>query len=546
VVSRITSLRDLKLGGNLLYGPLDPCFSGLESLEILDLHGNNLSSLPDNFGNLSRLRILNISENSFEALPFEILATLPLTELIARKNQLRGTLIQESVESLPTLQNLDVSSNQLSHLCSGTGKSVAMPSLHQICLSMNRLQSLPDISSWTSLLTLSADENNINAIPDGFIALSQLRSVDLSSNDIRVIPVEIGRMENLAMLRLSGNPLREKKFSSITTDEMKAILFQRSEPPPDHLQAREFPVTSGTEPPAVESASRQVLSKTTAAAVPEDMDDSRSDLDDFATPPTSLPASPARSRSHTLSSQMWPVKNGGVLDRSNTQSSSLHPVVCSKIAANHKVYEAHLHHNLLTALPDSLTFFAETLAALSLAHNQLVGETYMGGQSGNGELDLPALKELNLASNHITGLGPLIAHLRAPSLQKLDVSCNRIAALPAGTQLRDAFPNLTVLLMANNHLVELDPESIRGLRIVDVGNNDIAHLNPRIGLLGGAGGLERLEVSGNRFRVPRWNVLERGTEATLRWLRGRVPVAEMGAWKGEDGDDNDTSIADLD
>lgn len=75
---------------------------------------------------------------------------------------------------------------------------------------------------------------------------------------------------------------------------------------------------------------------------------------------------------------------------------------------------------------------------------------------------------------------------------------------------------------------------IKGLKIVDASSNDIAYLNPRIGLLGGPGGLEKLDVTGNRFRVPRWNVLERGTDATLRWLRGRVPVAEMAAWKGDD------------
>jgi len=543
----------LKLGGNLLYGPLEPCFSKLENLEILDLHGNNIASLPINFGNLSRLRILNISENAFETLPFEIFASLPMTELNARKNQLRGTLIPESVESLPVLQNMDVSSNQLSHVCSVVGKSIAMPALRQMCLSMNRLQSLPDISTWVNLLTLAADENNVNAIPEGFTSLQQLRSADFSSNDIRIVPPEVGRMENLSMIRLSGNPLREKKFSTMSTDDLKSILAQRLEPPPAHLEPKDDLPAASSGP-----MSKEVISThgSTAAApdskpsgannTVDDMDDSRSDLDDFATPPTSIPGSPARSRSHTLSNQSWPVKPGGVLDRSGTQSSSLHPVVCSKIAANTKVYEVQMHHNLLTALPDSLTFFAETLSALSLAHNQLVGETYMGELSGNAGLDLPSLKELNLASNHITGLGPLIAHLRAPKLQKLDVSCNRIATLPSGTQIKDAFPSLTVLLMANNHLAELDPDAIKGMRIVDVGNNDIAHLNPRLGLLGGAGGLERLEVGGNRFRVPRYNVLERGTEATLRWLRGRVPVAEMAVWKGDDGDDHDTSVADLD
>ncbi|KAK3903973.1 hypothetical protein C8A05DRAFT_32269 [Staphylotrichum tortipilum] len=526
VICQVTSLKDLKLGGNLLYGALDPCLSKLENLEILDLHGNNLSSLPGDFGNLSRLRILNLSENSFEALPFDLLATLALRELVVRKNQLHGTLIQDTVLSLPTLQTLDVASNQLVHICS-PGETVMMPALNQLCVSMNRLQAVPDISSWTSLVMLAADENSINAIPEGLTKLEQLRSVDFSSNDIRIIPAEIGRMQNLSNLRLSGNPLREKKFCSISTEEMKSILALRLEPPEEEKEAEAEPAPA--DPPATAA--------NTGMNHYGDDDDSRSDLDDFATPPTSAPGSPARSRSQTLT---WPVKSGGVLDRSNTQSSSLHPVICSKLATSHKIYEVQLHHNLFAALPDSLTFFGETLTALSLAHNQLVGETYLGGASGGEDLELPSLKELNLAHNHITGLAPLTAHLRAPLLQKLDVSFNRLSVLPANPpgsesvtcRLRETFPNLTVLLASNNHLSDLDPEAIRGLKVVDAGNNDIAHLNPRIGLLGGT--LERLDVSGNRFRVPRWNVLERGTEATLRWLRGRVPVAEMGGWKGED------------
>ncbi|KAL2126717.1 hypothetical protein VTI74DRAFT_345 [Chaetomium olivicolor] len=530
VICQVTSLKDLKLGGNLLYGALDPCFSKLQNLEILDLHGNNLSSLPDDFGNLSRLRILNLSENSFEELPFDILARLPLTELVARKNQLHGTLIQDTVDSLRSLQTLDVSSNQLVHVCSPE-HAIAMPALNQLCASMNRLQALPNITSWTSLITLAADENNINAIPEGFTGLEQLRSADFSSNDIRVVPPEIGRMENLANLRLSGNPLREKRFCSISTEEMKSILAQRLEPPEEPEQSE--PTVSSTQ----EGYFTSVEGPAQNATHHED-DDSRSDLDDFATPPTSAPGSPARSRSRSQTAT-WPVKSG-VLDRSNTTSSSLHPVICSKLSTTHKIHEIQLHHNLFTSLPESLTFFADTLTALSLAHNQLVGESYF--PSTEPPLTLPALKELNLAHNHITSLSPLAAHLRAEKLEKLDVSFNRLSSLPLGTALKDTFPNLVVLLMSNNHVTDLDPDAIRGFRVVDAANNDIAHLNPRIGLLGGTGGLERLEVGGNRFRVPRWNVLERGTEATLRWLRGRVPVGEMekAGWKGgEEGEEED-------
>lgn len=532
VLSQITSLKDLKLGGNLFYGPLDPTFSTLDNLEIVDLHGNNISSLPSNLGNLTRLRILNISENTFERLPFEILASLPLTELNARKNQLRGALVEGTVESFATLQNLDVSANQLTQLTSA-GQAMRFPCLQQLSVSMNRLQALPDIRSWTSLTTLSAGENSINAIPEGFTQLQNLKTVDFSSNDIRAIPPEVGRMQNLAMLQLSANPLRDKKFSSISTDDMKQILVGRLEPEPVEQGSEEYS-SPGTDETVIP------WNGTTASEHGDGYDDNRSDLDNFATPPTSAPPSPARSRSRTLSSQTWPVKGGGVLDRSGTQISALHPVICSKVAASTTVREVQLHHNLFTALPDSLSFFAETLTTLSLAHNQLTGETYLGGSSGDDNLELPALKELNLSSNHITGLMPLVKHLRAPLLEKLDVSLNRISALPQGTQLRHVFPNLTSLFASNNHLIDLDPESIKGMRIVNAANNDIAHLNPRIGLLGGSnGGLEKLDVSGNRFRVPRWNVLDLGTEATLRWLRARVPVAEIGSWREANGYNED-------
>src|SRR5689334_10681680 len=112
----MTSLRDLKLAKNLLFGPLNDTFSKLTSLEILDLHGNNVSALPQNVENMTRLRILNLNENSFESLPFDGLAKLPLTELQAKKNKLSGTLIEDPIEELPHLQTLDVSSNQLTRL----------------------------------------------------------------------------------------------------------------------------------------------------------------------------------------------------------------------------------------------------------------------------------------------------------------------------------------------------------------------------------------------------------------------------------------------
>jgi Leucine-rich repeat (LRR) protein len=227
---------------------------------------------------------------------------------------------------------------------------------------------------------------------------------------------------------------------------------------------------------------------------------------------TSCPSSPARP-----SSSHWPVKLG-TLDRSNTQSYSLDPVISAQVAASNAVKVVELHHNFFKEIPSSIEFFAATLTSLSLAHNNLSSDAFL-----KDNLDLPVLKEFNLSSNTFTSAQPLLQYFHAPQLGKLDISFNRLTSLPV---LRTAFPNLTVVLASNNSIKDLYPDAVRGLKILDCSSNDIGSLNPRIGLLGGPGGLERLDVSRNRFRVPKYTVLEKGTEATLTWLRDRIPTGE--------------------
>lgn len=287
---------------------MDPCFSRLENLEILDLHGNEITSLPEGMENLSRLRMLNVNENALESLDFKVLSRLPLTELLARKNKLTGTLIHPEVKSLPQLQILDVSTNQLTLLAStDTPGALSLPSLHQLTLSLNRIKALPNIGSWKSLLSLNADENSLTAIPDGFTSLENLRHVDFTSNDIRIIPLEISRMDALGMFRISGNPLKDRKLTALTTEELKANLASKLEPSPaEIIRVNSFGNgRSLLDTPKARRDSAQIEG--------DEHDDSRSEFDDFATPPTSAPQSPTRVRSHTLSSQTWPIKAGGLL-----------------------------------------------------------------------------------------------------------------------------------------------------------------------------------------------------------------------------------------
>jgi Leucine-rich repeat (LRR) protein len=229
----------------------------------------------------------------------------------------------------------------------------------------------------------------------------------------------------------------------------------------------------------------------------------------------SAPVSPISPRPITSD---WPVKAGGILDRSNTQSHSLNPVAAASVAANETVKVLELHHNIFKEIPSSIAFFAATLTTLNLAHNELTSDTFL-----NDDLELPMLKELNISSNTFNSVQPLIQHLKTPMLERLDISFNRLMSLPA---LKQYFPRLITLLASHNTIRELSPESVRGLITLDCSSNDLNSLNARLGLLGGPGGLQKLDVTGNRFRVPKYTILEKGTEATLAWLRDRIPVGE--------------------
>lgn len=466
-------MRDLKIGGNELAGSLDERISTLQKLETLDLHGNALTSLPEGLAELVHLRVLNLTQNSLTSIPFTTLRNLPIIELVAAKNKLAGALVSADVEGLPHLQLLDVTANSLT--CIAASGQLSLPSLHQLSCSSNRLVGLPDLSSWASLLTITAEDNSFTSIPEGFVGLPKVKNVNFSGNNIKVIDDEIGGMDNLDIFRIGGNPLRDKKFSGMNTADLKRALKARLAPP-EHEKEKELDSDGG-----------------------------------FYSAPVS-PVSPSRSAAD------WPVKAGGILDRSNTQSHSLNPVSAAEVASRDPIKVLELHHNKFNEIPTSIAFFAATLTSLTLAHNELTSDTFM-----KDDIEMPVLKELNLSSNTFNSLLPLIRHLQAPQLERLDISFNRLTSLPP---LRPYFPNLTMIFASNNTIRELSPESVKGLRTLDCSSNDINSLNARIGLLGGPGGLERLNVSGNRFRVPKYTVLDKGTEATLQWLRDRIPAGE--------------------
>lgn len=472
IISQIPALRELRLAENALDGTLNSQLSNLTKLEVLGIQDNTLTALPSNLDGLSNLRVLQIAGNRLTSLPLEWLAKLPLVELEAARNRLSGPLFPSNIDKMPQLKSLDVASNALTSLT--TSGVVHLPALQSLNVTENRLAELPNMSEWTNLLTLAVGGNKLSSFPEGITSLQCLKSADFSMNNIKKMDERFGLMESLTALRVANNPLRERRFLTMETEEMKR-----------ELQSRVLP---------------------TVPVNAEAEDEMNGDCNDPST------------GGNAGASELWPVKPGGTLDRSSTNLDAIELSELEPLAQRAEIKSLILHHNLLLRIPHAIVVVAHSLTFLDLSHNKLSNNNYLGNI-----LSLPNLKGLDLSFNSITSLSPLLGFLSAPKLTELNVSRNRLTGLPL---LRNSFPSLTSLFASDNKISELQFKTVRGLQVLDVTGNELGHLEPKLGLLGSEG-LRTFLVGGNTFRVPRRDVVEKGTEAVLTYLRGRIPEDEL-------------------
>ena len=150
-----------------------------ETLEILDLSGNALSTLPDDFTRLHRLRVLFMSNNQFERMP-EVLGRCPNLSMVGfRANGMR----ELPAESLPPkLRWLILTDNALESLPAELGKR---PALQKLMVAGNRLTTLPkELSTCHNLQLLRIAANRFEVLPEWLLSLPRLSWLSYSGNPL--------------------------------------------------------------------------------------------------------------------------------------------------------------------------------------------------------------------------------------------------------------------------------------------------------------------------------------------------------------------------
>ena len=154
-------------------------FDLADSLEVLNLSGNALSSLPDDLHRLTRLRVLFCSDNLFTELPACLGQCAALTMIGFKANAIEKV----PAEALP-------------------------PLLRWLILTDNRIGELPDeLGDRPYLQKLMLAGNCLQRLPERLSQCHRLELIRIAANQLTELPEWLLTLPSLTWLAYAGNPL---------------------------------------------------------------------------------------------------------------------------------------------------------------------------------------------------------------------------------------------------------------------------------------------------------------------------------------------------
>ncbi|XP_015932166.1 plant intracellular Ras-group-related LRR protein 6 [Arachis duranensis] len=222
----------LDLSNNNLQNIPESLTARLVNLVVLDVHSNQLRRLPNSIGCLCKLKVLNVAGNMIQYLPKTIDNCKSLEELNANFNKLIQLPENIGLE-LRKLKKLSVNSNKLLFLPRSTSN---LTSLKLLDARLNCLRSLPeDLEKLVSLETLNISQNFhfLRSLPCSLGLIFSLVELDISYNRITSLPPSIACLNKLQKLCVDGNPLMSPPLEVVEQGlyAVKGYLYQKMNSP---------------------------------------------------------------------------------------------------------------------------------------------------------------------------------------------------------------------------------------------------------------------------------------------------------------------------
>ncbi|EIM18390.1 leucine-rich repeat-containing protein kinase family protein [Pseudomonas chlororaphis] len=178
---QLAGLKRLDLSCGLTEFPRE-IFDLADSLEVLNLSGNALSSLPDDLHRLTRLRVLFCSDNHFTQMPASVGQCAQLSMVGFKANR---------IERVPA--------------------AALPPLLRWLILTDNRIEELPDeLGQRPHLQKLMLSGNRLTRLPQSLGQCHQLELIRIAANRLSALPAFLLGLPCLTWLAYAGNPLESE------------------------------------------------------------------------------------------------------------------------------------------------------------------------------------------------------------------------------------------------------------------------------------------------------------------------------------------------
>jgi Leucine-rich repeat (LRR) protein len=211
-IGQLRYLEKIDLSGCRDLQTLPPSLGNLANLNYMNLNGCfRLENLPDSFGNLSRLQHLSLAGCSISSIPFGNIMMLDSLDL---SNCRRLEALPPQVTDQRPLKELNLKHTNLTELPIAIGNLSHLEILKLQCPLLEMLPS--SLGKLTSLeeLTLHFCEK-LRRLPESVGELAHLTTLTIHYAQIEYLPVDVMRLNNLEILKVTGCPLLEVPFCSV-------------------------------------------------------------------------------------------------------------------------------------------------------------------------------------------------------------------------------------------------------------------------------------------------------------------------------------------
>ncbi|EYC34364.1 hypothetical protein Y032_0001g38 [Ancylostoma ceylanicum] len=496
------SLSILELKNNLLIQIPYLALKDKTALQVLDLDGNNISSLHSNsevhFKNELRLVLRNNKIRSLTSTSFK--SFRKFKELDLSYNQI-SSVHPGAFEGISQIKTLDLSYNLIAFIARGTLKNLAK-NLERLNLEENIFHALPealvDLRNLThlnlngnkltklneemieglkdALVELSLAYNRLKMVPTNILnGMRRLQHLDLSKNSIKSLHrLAFGTFDgtgtSLIHLNLAGNQLKVIEDPGVFLYMTSLAYLDLSYNQLDEIEPKTFEKLPGLERLYLQNNKLKRLPLHTSQRM-QNLRQLNLDNNEIKELPdhllTSTPhlehLSIAGNRIHSINDRVFHSSSSKALKSLNLAGNQISSISSRAFQHMDKLQVLKLNNNRIRTIDPAVFAELRNLRHLDLSHNEI---TYIHPQAFS---NMPVLETLLLDHNKIEGIDRS-AFYRISRIETLDLSHNELKNFSC--EQLGSVQTIYNLNLAHNRIAQIDLTCIlRSLVRLDLGHN---------------------------------------------------------------------------